>query len=120
MGYSTLGKNLMLNALIATNPTTPVTHASLHTADPGDTGSNEVVGGTYARKSITFSAADAGSLDSSNAPVIDVPGGTTITHVGFWSAVTAGVYLGSADITDEVFGSDGTYTITDADLDLNG
>ena len=46
MPYSTAGKHLMLNALKGTNPTTPITHASLHTASPGDSGTNEVTGGS--------------------------------------------------------------------------
>ena len=29
MAYSTAGKNLMLNALKGTNPTTPITHVGL-------------------------------------------------------------------------------------------
>jgi len=119
-GYSDDGKNLMLNALIGTNPTTPITHASLHTADPGAGGANEVTGGTpaYARKAITFNAAASGAIDSSNQPVFDVPI-CTVAFVGFWSAITAGTFLGSGDVTDEVFSAQGTYTLTDGDLDLN-
>jgi hypothetical protein len=51
--------------------------------------------------------------------VFDVPAGTTVTHVGFASAVTAGSFLGSALVTSETFASAGTYSLTDADLDLN-
>ena len=121
MGYSNAGKHLMLNALRAVNPTTPLTHASLHTAAPGDTGANEVSGGSpaYARKAISFNAAAAGAIDSSTVPVFDVPASTTITYVGFWSALTAGTFLGWADVTDEVFAAQGQYTLTDVDLDLN-
>lgn len=122
MPYSTAGKNLMLNALKGTNPTTPITHASLHTASPGDTGANEVSGGSpaYARKAIAFNAASGGTMDdSTNGAVFDVPASTTVTHVGFWSASTAGTFLGYADVTDETFSGQGTYTLTDADLDLN-
>jgi len=115
-GYSSDGKNAMLDYLASV-----AVYASLHTGDPGDNGANEVTGGTpaYARKSITWNAAAAGSLDSSNAPAFDVPGSTTVAYVGFWSADTAGTFYGSADVTDEVFASQGTYTLTDADLDLN-
>lgn len=97
---------------------TLITFASLHTASPGGTGANEqsLTGSpAYARKSITWNTAAAGNLDSSNAPVFDLPA-TTITHVGFWSAVTAGINYGDADITDEVFAAQGTYTLTDADI----
>ena len=116
MPYSTAGKNAMLNALGAL-----AVYASLHTASPGDNGASEVSGGSpaYARKAITWNAANAGSMDDSNVPVFDVPASTTVAYVGFWSAVTTGTFYGYADVTDEVFAAQGTYTLTDADLDLN-
>ncbi len=122
MPYTNVAKDLMLNALIGTNPTTPITHVSLHTADPGATGANEVSGGSpaYARQSITFSAASAGAINASSQPVFDVPGGVTITHVGFWNNNVTDSFLGSAAVTNETFGAQGTYTLTSAALDLNG
>lgn len=126
MPYSSYIKNAWLNTIrgggAGTSFTAPANvYASLHTASPGDTGANEVSGGSpaYARIAITFAAAAAGAIDSSNTPVFDVPASTTVTHVGFWDASTAGNFLGSADVTDEAFGAQGTYTLTDADLDLN-
>lgn len=85
---------------------------SLHTAAPNTSGSNEATGGSpaYARKAATWSAASGGSKALSNSPVFDVPAGT-YTHVGWWSAATAGTYYGSWDITDEVFAAQGTYTV---------
>jgi hypothetical protein len=116
MPYSILGKNAMLNALGAL-----AVYVSLHTADPGENGSNEVTGGSpaYARKAITWNAAGNGTMDDSNVPVFDVPAGTTVSYVGFWSAVTTGIFYGSADVTNEVFAGQGTYSLTDCDLDLN-
>lgn len=124
MPYSFAAKNLMLNALArGTAPATPITHVSAHTADPGDTGASEVTGGTpaYARTPIAWNAATAGTIDdSTNGAVLNVPGGVTVTHIGFWSAVTAGTFLASRALAaPEVFGAQGTYTVTDADLDLN-
>lgn len=123
MPYTTNFKNIMLNAGVRNVATaTGIDVASLHTASPGETGTNEVTGGSpaYARKAITWSAASGGAVDSSNTPVFDVPAGTTVTHVGFWydNAGTP-VFAGWVDVTDEVFGSQGTYTLSDADLDLN-
>lgn len=96
----------------------PIT-ASLHTADPGNTGASEVTGGTpaYARKAITFAAASAGSKAASTQPVFDVPAGTTVAWVGFWDATPA--FVGSANVTDEVFAAQGTYTLTAATIDLS-
>lgn len=116
MALNDTAKNLMLDALAA-----DAVFASLHTADPGTTGTSEVTGGSpaYARKAITWNAAASGALDNNANPVFDVPAGTTITHVGLWDAVTAGNFLGSMDITDEAFGAQGTYTLSDADITLS-
>lgn len=119
MPYSTALKNALLNTLRNVSYAEAAVWVSLHTADPGDTGANEVSGGSYARIAVTFNAAAAGSMDSSSTPVINVPAGTTITHLGLWDAETVGNWLGSSDITDEVFGGAGTYTVDDLDLDLN-
>jgi len=116
MGYSTLAKNAMLDALGAL-----VQFVSLHDGDPGDNGANEISGGSpaYARKGITWNPAAGGNKDSSNQPVLDVPAGKTVAYIGFWSALSGGVFYGAADVVDEVFAAQGTYTLTDADLDLN-
>jgi hypothetical protein len=118
MPISTYLKNAWLNTLrgggAGTSYTAPTTvYASLHTADPGDNGASEVSGGSpaYARKSLTSAAASAGSMASSNTPVFDVPA-CTVTHVGYWDAVTAGNYLGNDPVTNEVFAAQGTYTLT--------
>lgn len=195
MPYTTAGKNLMLNALVGTNPTTPITHAGLydenaaltsvtgvaatdlltktsHGLSNGDlvvlrslTGGTglreeypyyvvgvsgndfqlsetsggsafnfttditsvsivklvEISGGSpaYARKSITWNAAAEGSVDDSNVPVFDVPAAAVVDYVGFFSAVTAGTLCAIDPVIPETFGAQGTYTLTDADLDLN-
>jgi hypothetical protein len=121
MPYTNAGKNLMLDALRGINPSVALAYASLHTALPGESGASEVTGGSpaYARKPITMGAAASGSMAATNQPVFDVPGGVTITHVGFWSAVSGGTFLGYADVTDESFAGQGTYTLTSATLDLN-
>lgn len=109
VGIAILAKNAMLDGI-------GITQVSLHTADPGEAGANEVTGGTYAKKAITMNAASAGNLDSSTLPVFDVPAGVTITHVGFWAGAT---FKAGSSITSETFASAGTYTLNDADIDLN-
>jgi hypothetical protein len=119
MPYSTDGKNVMLDALGAV-----AVYASLHTADPGDNGANEVSGGdpAYARQGVTWNSAGSGTMDDSTspAPEFNVPGSTTVAYVGFWSADSGGTFYGAAAVDNEVFTNQGTYTLTDADLDLNG
>ena len=115
MALNATALNLMLDALGAV-----AVYVSLHTDAVGGGSGNEVTGGSpaYARKSITWNAAAAGNLDNNANPTFDVPAGTTIRRVGFFSAVTAGTYYGDADITDETFGAQGTYSLTDADITL--
>ncbi len=120
MPVQTAAKNLMLDALGGTNPTTPITHFSLHTADPGGTGTSEVTGGSpaYARKAVTWAAASGGSKAiNGTMPVFDVPA-CTVAWVGAWSAITSGTWLASFDVTDEVFAGQGTYTVTSASISL--
>ncbi len=115
MALSDNAKNAMLDHLASL-----AVWVSAHTASGGTTGANEVTGGSpaYARKAITWAAASGGALDSSSTPVLDIPGGTTITHIGLFSASTAGTWYGEADIVDEAFGAQGTYTIDDFDITL--
>ena len=116
-------KDTMLDAL--TDPTV-VDHVSLHTADPGSTGANEATGGApaYARKAITWAAASAGSVaeNTGTDPVFDVPAGT-YTHLGLWDDLTLSAstnFYGSADITDETYGGQGTYTLTGLTITITG
>lgn len=116
MPYSTAAKNSMLDHL-----GTEWLFVSLHDGDPGDSGAAEISGGSpaYARKACTWNAAEAGAMAHGGAPVFDVPAGKTVKYAGGWTLVTGGVWQGSAVVTNEVFAGQGTYTLTDADLDLN-
>jgi len=66
---------------------------SLHTADPGETGANEVTGGSYGRQQVAFGAASSGTL--SNSAQVDFTGmPTTTTYAwGVWTASTGGTCL---------------------------
>ena len=89
MPYTDPAKNLMLDSLDAVGG---ILFVSAHTAFPGNTGANEVAGGTYARQSITWDAAAVGNLNSANTPIIPIPGTNTVVWIGFFSLVTAGVF----------------------------
>lgn len=96
-----------------------IAYLSAHTADPGTDGSNEVSGSPYARKAVAWSAASAGSMAASADVTISIPGSTTVTYVGLWSALTGGTFYGSDAITSETFGADGSLDVTAATIDLN-
>lgn len=68
---------------------------SLHTADPGTTGTNEATGGSpaYARKQTTWAAGSADGVVSGSAVSFDVPAGS-YSHIGVWSAATSGTFIG--------------------------
>jgi|YelNatPaOPRAMG01_1025707.scaffolds.fasta_scaffold66889_1 hypothetical protein len=102
---STAAKNYALDGLLQATLT-----ASLHTADPGATGANEVSGGGYARASITFSAAGNGQSATSAAVTwLNLPA-VTVTHVGIWRG---GVFLFGAPLTQSrtVQAGDGLYMV---------
>lgn len=69
-----------------------MTHVSLHNAFPGESGSNELTGGSYARVAATWNAAATKNLDSSNQPVVNVPAGETVRWIGYWNAISAGTF----------------------------
>ena len=114
-GLVAAGRNAMLNGSSLAGV---VAYVSLHTADPGATGTSEVTGGSpaYARKAITWTAASSGAMSNNGAIVFDVPAGT-YNHVGYWSASSGGTYYGSRASTSQTFSGQGTYTIADGDLD---
>lgn len=67
---------------------------SLHSADPADTGANELTGGGYARQQADFTAAAAGTLSNVGAITWSVPAGDVVA----WSAndaATVGTFFHS-------------------------
>lgn len=114
-------KNQLLDTLRGISPTIEATHVSLHTADPGTTGADEVTGGSpaYARREVVWNAASGGVLDDADIPAFDVPSSTTITHFGLWTADTGGTFIGGDALSSaEAFGAQGTYTLTNLTITL--
>jgi hypothetical protein len=81
----------------------------------------EISGGSpaYARIAATFSAATNGSMNDATDHVINVPAGATVDYVGYFNALTTGALLALDDVAPEMFGAQGTYTVTDGLIDLN-
>lgn len=120
-GYATATKNAFLNALLnATAYSVTSVYVSLHTADGADTGANEVTGGSYARQLASFGAA-SGGVCSTDALLewLNMPA-ATITHVGLWTAVSGGTWLGGGALTVSKTTTAGdTLQIASADLDCD-
>jgi hypothetical protein len=70
-------------------------YGSLHTADPGETGTSEHSGGGYARVLCPSFIWDAGDLRVENGAAVDWTTGAsaTFTHWGLWDASSAGNFL---------------------------
>jgi hypothetical protein len=95
-------------------------YVSAHTADPGVDGSNEVVGGTYARISVPHNGATGSggtaSMALTSTAQLNIPGTpTTVSYLGIWNHISNTAqanWMGRVDIADEVFSSDGTLDVT--------
>ena len=113
-GLSDYAENQLLDHLISLGD-----NVSLHTGDPGETGANELSGGSYARFSGTFNAAAGGEKD--NSALLEFPGlpAATITHAGVWDAVSAGNFLIGGPLNQaETVGAGHKFEIPVGDLTL--
>lgn len=90
---------------------TRMTHLQIHTAQPNASGSNEAAS---ARQAITWVTAANGDMVATVD--LNFTGGAAsgaATHVGFWSAATAGTFYGWLALTgDQTFNAAGEYTVT--------
>jgi len=66
---------------------------SVHSADPGTTGANEIAGTT--RQAVTFTAPSGGSqtMATAQASFTSMPSVAGNVWCGLWTAVTAGTFL---------------------------
>lgn len=88
-------------------------YVSLHTADPGTTGTSEATGGSpaYARKLTTWTGGTSDGVVPGSQVTIDVPAGT-YTYMGIWSASTAGTFISSVAISSTTLGAQGQVLVT--------
>ena len=109
MGLEVAADNAAANAVAGVSA-----FMSLHSANPGPTGANELAGGApaYARKAVTWTGAVTGIANLNGDKTFDVPAGSTVAYVGLWSALSGGTFYGSDDVTPEVFAAQGTYVVT--------
>ena len=90
---------------------TPTNFMSLHSAHPGETGANELAGGSYARQSTAFDASAAGVSQNTAAETFtNIDGAPNeIGYLGFFDASTAGNFLWYAPLG----GTPNTFTALD-------
>lgn len=89
-------------------------YVSVHTADPGASGTTgEASGGSpaYARKPSTITSGSGGVL-TMTAVTADLQAGT-YTHAGYFTAATGGTFLGAQPLAPNItLSAQGTITIT--------
>jgi len=121
MAMTSYLKNELLDAVVNAGSFAVTTvYVSLHTADPGGTGANEVTGGSYSRKSASFGAATGGA--ASNDAQIDFTAmpSCTVTHVALWDAATSGNVLWEGALTaSKVVNSGDTVSFASGALDVD-
>jgi hypothetical protein len=63
-------------------------------------------------------SASAGEIAITADAVFNVPAGATVDYVAYYDAATGGNLLAYDDVTSEVFGSQGTYTLDSSTFSL--
>lgn len=91
----------------------------LHTGDPGAAGASNAFGDTT-RVAPTFSAASGGAITTSaDTTWTSVSTTGTVSHISFWSASSAGTFLGSDDLASaKGLNAGDNFTIAAGDLDI--
>lgn len=118
-GLSSAGEAAVLSTLVTT------AYISLHIDDPGDTGINEVTGGSYARQGpVTFGPTGNNPTVGGNSGIVTYPIATAawgpVSYFGLWTAPTGGTFQGSGVISpgksvnngDQVRFPQGSLTVT--------
>lgn len=122
MSLSDFAENELLDALLNNGSFAggATVYVSLHTADPGEDGASEVSGGSYARQaSGGFAAAAGGTTDNDAAINFTSMPAETVTHVGIWSAVSAGnFYVGGSLAASKTTNAGDTFQLGAGDLDV--
>lgn len=82
-----------------------------------DGSGTEIVGGSYARKAVTWTSAVDGLIRPTADLVFDVPAGATVA--GWRGFSTGGTNYGGSDLTSQAFATAGTYTLLSASTSID-
>jgi hypothetical protein len=123
MAFTVTAMNSVLNKIFRNTDFTPATtlYLSLHTANPTDSGTSEVTGGSYARQTVAFDAAATSHTQNTGAVSFTNMPATTVTHFAIFSAVSSGtlwVYGALSASKTTTAGDTLTFAIGDIDFTL--
>lgn len=100
-----------LKAVLAVAYGNDIAKVSLHSADPGLTGANEISGGSPAYARVTPpSPTSNGTGQITFQVTFNVAAGTTVAGAGLWDS--SNNFLDGGTVTSQAFASQGTYTLT--------
>jgi len=97
-------KNTMLDSLTTF-------YVSIHSANPGENGDNELSGTNYNRVQASLSQASSGKRILETDVIMTIPGGSTVAYVGYWTDATGGTFLAYDSVAEETYIGDGQYEI---------
>jgi hypothetical protein len=73
---------------------TLVTHVSLHSADPGTTGTSEIT--AAGRQAVTWTGGSSDGIATAATVSFTIPASTAGLYLGFWSASSGGTFRAKA------------------------
>lgn len=123
-GFSNYYENEILDQALRNEaaPAVVVPYVSLHSSDPGETGVNEITGGSYIRASGHFITAAAGATNNDfTLTFTNMPAVNLLSGVGIWDASGAGAgnFIGGGLLSPaKVINSGDTFQITSGNLDV--
>ena len=105
MALNNNGLNVMANALASSFP-----YLSLHSANPGTTGTAET---SAARVAANWSAASDGDITATDRNFTGGTASSAVAYVGIWSAASGGTFGGGfATSGDATFSGSGEYSLS--------
>lgn len=130
MSLSNYVENKILDHVFRNTAYTPAAtvYVALNSADPGETGANELASVYgYSRQSVAFGAAASGAMSNSGQVVFTNTGTgaedwATATHFSLWDASSGGNCLGVGSLAASKTikaGDTGTFAIGDLDITLD-
>jgi len=121
MSISNYCEDKLLDAVFnATSYSVATVYVSLHSGDPGETGAAEISGGSYIRKTDTFTTSSGGAVSNeSNIDFTNMPA-CSVSYVCCWDAESSGNCLWSGAVTGgaKSVNSGDTFRIPLGDLDV--
>lgn len=95
---SPYARDIMLKATYLNRDILPQLYLSLHTGDPQDDGSAELIGGEYERQQLVLSRTAPGVAANENVMMFQNLPSSLVTHFGIWASARGDDFLTGGQI----------------------